>query len=108
MSKKKLIIIVISITCAIIALIYILSPRSTYNTISVTESKWNIIMEARTLNTNLVLEDINLNDYKLMIDGNTLYYSLIKDGKYSFNPKVSYVANRENVKLTILKDEIKI
>ena len=108
MSKKKLIIIVISITCAIIALIYILSPRSTYNTISVTESKWNSFMEARTLNTNLVLEEINFNDYKLMIDGNTLYYSLIKDSKYSFNPKVSYVANRENVKLAILKDEITI
>ena len=43
MSKKKLIIIVISITCAIIGLIYILSPRSTYNTISLAESKWNII-----------------------------------------------------------------
>ncbi len=108
MSKKKLIIIVISITCAIIAFIYILSPRSTYNIISVTESKWNSLMEARTLNTNLVLEEINFNDYKLMIDGNTLYYSLIKDSKYSFNPKVSYVANRENVKLAILKDEITI
>lgn len=108
MSKKKLIIIVISITCAIIALIYILSPKSTYNTISVTESKWNSFMEARTLSTNLVLEEINFNDYKLMIDGNTLYYSLIKDSKYSFNPKVSYVANRENVKLAILKDEITI
>ena len=46
--------------------------------------------------------------HKLMIDGNTLYYSLIKDSKYSFNPKVSYVANRENVKLAILKDEITI
>ena len=108
MSKKKLIIIVISITCAIIALIYLLSPRSSYNTISLTESKWNSIMETRTLNTNLVLEEIVFNDYKLMIDGNTLYYSLVKDSKYSFNPKVSYVASEENVKLAILKDEITI
>ena len=65
-------------------------------------------METRTLNTNLVLEEINFNDYKLMIDGNTLYYSLIKDSKYSFNPKVSYVTSKENVKLAILKDEITI
>ena len=96
MSKKKLIIIVISITCAIIALIYILSPRSTYNTISVTESKWNTLMEARTLNTNLVLEEINFNDYKLMIDGNTLYYSLLSY-RFSFLRMFRFQRKKDSV-----------
>ncbi len=104
----KIIIPVIVFTAIIIFLIFFLNPSHRYNSISITENKWNSIKDARTENDNLVLEDIEFNDYNLIIDknNNTLYYSLVNDSKNKYNPKVTYKTANKNVKIAVLLDEI--
>ena len=80
MYKKKMLIPVIVFTAIIIVLVVVLNPSNKYNKLTVSESKWNTILESRIENKNLVLESIRFNDYKLIIDekNNTLYYSWVK------------------------------
>lgn len=108
MNRKRVIIPIIIFTAIIIFLIIFLNPSNRYNNISITESKWNSIKNARTENDNLVLEDIEFNDYNLIIDknNNTLYYSLVNDSKNKYNPNITYRTVDKNVKIAILSDEI--
>lgn len=108
MNRKKILIPVIIFTVLVIFLIIVLNPSHKYSKLSVNESKWNSIKEARKENENLVLEDIEFNGYKLIIDknNNTLYYSTINGSKNKYNPNVNYSANNKNIKLAILSDEI--
>ena len=108
MSRKKILIPVIIFTLVIIVLIFVLNSSYKYNSLSISESKWNAIQETRIESKNLILTDIKFNDYRLIIDekNNTLYYSLINDSHNKYNPNVSYSTNNKNVKLVILSDEI--
>lgn len=108
MSRRKILIPIIVFTTIIIILIIVLNPSNKYSQLSINESKWNSIKQARIENKNLILEDIIFNDYKLIIDekNDTLYYSLVNDSKNKYNPNVSYSANDKNVKLAVLLDEI--
>ena len=108
MSRKKILIPVVAFTLIIIVLIFVLNPSHKYNSLSISESKWKAIQEARIESKNLILEDIKFNDYKLIIDekSNTLYYSLINDSQNKYNPNVSYSINSKNGKLAVLSEEI--
>lgn len=108
MSKSKVLISVIIFTLIIIVLIILLNPSHKYNSLSISENKWNSIIEARTESKNLILEDIKFNDYKLIIDekNNTIYYSLINDNQNKYNPNVSFITNSKTGALVILSDEI--
>lgn len=108
MSRKKILIPVVAFTLIIIVLIFVLNPSHKYNSLSISESKWKAIQEARIESKNLILEDIKFNDYKLIIDekSNTLYYSLINDSQNKYNPNVSYSINSKNGKLAFFTEEI--
>ena len=108
MYKKKILIPLIVFTAIIIVLVVVLNPSNKYNKLTVSESKWNTILESRIENKNLVLESIRFNDYKLIIDekNNTLYYSWVNDSKNKYNPNVEYSTANANVKLAFLTDEI--
>ncbi len=108
MSRKKILIPVIVFTLVIIVLIFVLNPSHKFNSLSISESKWKAIQEARIESKNLILEDIKFNDYKLIIDekNNTIYYSLINDSQNKYNPNVSYSTNTKIANLAILSDEI--
>ena len=108
MSKRKVLIPIVVFTTIIIILIIVLNPSHKYSNLSISESKWKAIQEARIESNNLILEDIKFNDYKLIIDekSNTLYYSLINDSQNKYNPNVSYSTNSKNGKLAVLSEEI--
>ena len=108
MSKKKILISLITFTAIIAFLIFMINMSHKYNGLIITEDKWNTIKESRTENVNLILESIEFNGYKLIIDekNNTLYYSLINESNSKYNPNVSYTTNSNNVKLVVLLDEI--
>lgn len=108
MNRKKVLIPVIIFTVIIVILIIVLNPSSKYNKLSISESNWNNIKQARIENKELVLEEIRFNDYKLIIDenNNTLYYSLVHDSQNNYNPNVNYSTNNKNAKLAVLEDEI--
>lgn len=108
MNRKKIIIPIIIITAIIILLIIMLKPNIRYNSISISQSKWNDIIALRKENKNLVLEDIEFNDYNLIIDeqNSSLYYSVINENKTKFNPNVTFKAYDSNASIAILLDEI--
>ena len=108
MSRKKVLIAIIMVTVIIVAVIIIFNPNDRYKKITVSEAKWNNIINSKSENKNLVLEDIKFNDYNLIIDesNNNLYYSLIKDSNNKYNPNVSYISQDKNAKIAILSDEI--
>ena len=108
MNRNKILIPVIVFTILIIILIIVLNPTHEYNSLSISEDKWNLIKETRIENNNLVLEDIKFNDYKLIIDekSSTIYYSVVNDSKNKYNPTVSYNVKNKKIRLVILSDEI--
>ena len=108
MSRKKILIPVVAFTLIIIVLIFVLNPSHKYNSLSISESKWKAIQEARIESNDLILEDIKFNDYKLIIDenNNTIYYSIVNNSKNKNNPNVSYSTNSKNGKLVFFTDEI--
>lgn len=108
MSRKKVLISVISFTIIVIVLIVVFNIKQKYNKFIINQSNWDSIKESRIENNNLVLEEIRFNDYKLIIDNknNSLYYSVVNDSHNKFNPNVSYNINNPNAVLVILEDEI--
>lgn len=108
MSRKKVLISVITFTIIVIVLIVVFNIKQKYNKFIINQSNWDSIKESRIENNNLVLEEIRFNDYKLIIDNknNSLYYSVVNDSKNKFNPNVSYSINNPNAVLVILEDEI--
>lgn len=107
MSRRNIFIFISIFTTIVIILMLMLNSTHKYNKLSISESKWNNIIESRTENINLKLDDIKFNDNKLIIDekNNTIYYSVINNSKNKYNPKVNYSVNK-GVKLAILSDEI--
>ena len=108
MKRRKVLIPIILFTIIIIVLIAILSFSHKYADISISEEKWNSIIDARTESGNIKLQNISFNDYHLIIDenGNTIYYSLINESNNKYNPSVRYMATDKSAKIAILSDEI--
>ena len=108
MNRKKILIPIIILTAIIIILIIVLNNAHRYNTLSISEDKWNSIIEERSRNKYLSLKWIKFNDYNLAIDkyNNKIYYSLINNSKTKYNPNVSFSTNADGVKLAILSDEM--
>lgn len=108
MSRKKILIPIIILTLIIIILVIVLNPSRRYQKMSISEDKWDSIIESRTYSANLTIDEIRFNDYDLVIDkdSNTIYYSLVNDSKMKYNPNVSFEASDDSAKLVILEDEI--
>lgn len=96
------------LTVIIILIVVLLNPNTRYKKLSITQTKWDSIIEARTASDSLQLDEIQFNDYILPIDKNadTIYYSLVNDSKTKYNPNISFEANQDKVKLAILEDDI--
>ena len=108
MKKRKVLIPIILFTAIIIIFIIALNMSHKYENISISEEKWNSIINTRSENNNIKLQDIIFNDYRLIIDenNNTLYYSLINESKNKYNPNIRFIATDKNAKIAILSDEI--
>jgi len=108
MKKVKVLIPIIILTVIIVILIILLNPSTRYKKITISQSKWDNIINSRTSSENLIIEDIRFNDYELVVDesDDTVYYSLMNGSKMRYNPKVSFIANEENTRLVALDDEI--
>lgn len=108
MSRKKIIIPIIVVTALIVILLFIINNGDKYNSLIVSESKWNSIISTRAENKNLSLQDIQFNEYRLIIDeqSNTLYYSVINESQNKYNPVVNYKGNDKNIKIAVLSERI--
>lgn len=108
MNRKKVLLLVLIFTTVILSLLIASNLSKKYNTYSVSESSWNSLIKQRKENTNFILKDIEFNDYKLIVDNSKseIYYSVVNDSKNKYNPSVKFFANKQNVKLAILADEI--
>lgn len=108
MSRKRIIIPIIVVTGLIIILLFIINSGHKYNSLIVSESKWNSIISTRTENKNLSLQDIQFNEYRLIIDeqSNTLYYSVINESQNKYNPVVNFKGNDNDIKIAVLTEQI--
>lgn len=100
MNKKILLGTVLGFTLIIVLFVSIFSIKTRYNKLVISETKWNNIIDKRSVNNDINLENITFNDYNLMIDENnsTIYYSTI-DNLSKFNPLVDYVSKDNKVKI---------
>lgn len=116
MNRKLVLRIILVIILITIGIIILLSIRKRYNKLVISDSKWNDIINSRTLNTNIKLDNIMFNDYNLIIDeqNSTIYYSIV-ESKNKYNPKIKYEdndlkiafsdkLNSNNIKLIIYND----
>ena len=108
MNRKKLLITIIFLTIIIILLIAFLNSNKKYSSISISENKWNSIINDKVENNNLKLDLLKFNDYNLIIDNNknTIYYSIVNESKTKYNPDVSFKTADKNIKIAVLKDDI--
>ena len=107
MKKKRVLIPIIIFTVVIIILIIVFNSSHKLSSLSISESKWDSIIDTRTENSNLKLTSIEFNDFRVIIDetDSTLYYSLLKSNKNKYDPVVSY-SSKSKIKLAFLEDEI--
>ena len=84
-----------------------LTKTQRYNNLSISQNKWDSILDKREEDLNLKIEYIRFNEYDLIVDNDNskLYYSIINENDISYNPSVSYKAS-DDTKLVILKDEL--
>ncbi|MBR1936244.1 MAG: hypothetical protein IJ842_00975 [Bacilli bacterium] len=107
MNRKKILIVIIFFTILIITGLLIITRTDSYNSLSISQEKWDSILEKRKENLTLEIENIRFNEYDLIVDNSNskLYYSIINDNDSSYNPSVSYKTNNKT-KLVVLKDEL--
>ena len=110
MNRKKILIPIVIFTAIIVLFIIVLNRGKRYNNISISQTKWNEIIDTRNENKNLVLEDLEFNDYNLMIDesNNTLYYSTINESKTKLfnNYSVNQPLDKQELDNFILKNTL--
>lgn len=105
MNKKWLFGIILVLTVLAIVVILLLTASTKYKKLTISEDKWNSIINNRNLSTSISLENIKFNDYNLLIDeeDGIIYYSIV-DVKNKYNPSVEYTLNNKNLKIAINKE----
>ena len=96
MNKKRILTIILALTIFSIIIILVLTHKTKYNKLVITNDKWNNIINSRNISTDINIESIEFNDYNLLIDeyNSTIYYSVV-DIKNKYNPSVKYKANKK-------------
>ena len=108
MKNKKIIIPIVIITILIAILMIITNKSTRYTKLFISEDKWNEIINSRENSNDIKINDISFNDYKLVVDRktSTIYYSLVNGSSLKYDPKVVYNLSNEDAKIAILSDEI--
>ena len=101
MQKKKVLIIILILTVSLLG-ISLLTSTKRYNSLKITEKKWNKILSERVENDTISIKNVTFNDYPLFISNNNnrIYYSFV-DTTNKFNPTVKYIGNQNEIKLVV-------
>ena len=105
MNRKWLLGIVLALTIISIVIILVLTSKTKYNKLIVSDSKWNDIIDSRNESADINLESIEFNDYNLLIDeeNSVIYYSVV-DVKSKYSPSVKYTVNERKTKIAFNKE----
>ena len=96
MNKKWLLISILGISVLTIIIILVLTHKTKYNKLIVSEEKWNNIISDRINSTSIELESIKFNDYNLLIDNeNSIIYYSVVNTKNKYNPSIKYSTNKK-------------
>ena len=103
MNKKRLLIIILVFTFLLIFGIYLFNKKNKYNSLVVSNEKYEEIKQSRMESNGIKIENIKFNDYSILIDEdkNTLYYSMI-DNSSKYNPTVKY--DTKNYKVVVSEE----
>ncbi|MBQ9318372.1 MAG: hypothetical protein IJR82_01935 [Bacilli bacterium] len=105
MNRKWLLGIILILTIASIVFILVLTHKTKYNKLIVSNDKWNDIINSRNISTDINLESIEFNDYNLLIDNeNSIIYYSVVDVKSKYNPSVKYTLNGKKIKIAFNKE----
>ena len=108
MDRKKYFVIIVIITCCILAIVYKMNYGKLYNNISINQDEWNSIINNKNKNSDMVISSIKFNGYNLLLDNSNykMYYSLINENENKYNPRISYISNVKNAKLAVLQENL--
>lgn len=105
MNRKWLLGIILALTIIFVVIILVLTHKTKYNKLIVSNDKWNDIINSRNISTDINLESIEFNDYNLLIDNeNSIIYYSVVDVKSKYNPSVKYTVNNKKIKIAFNKE----